>query len=436
MSLVEVKVPDIGDFRDVDVIEVMVREGDSIRRDQSLVIVESDKASMEIPSPYAGVVREIRVHTGDRVSEGTLLLVMDIDDAGIVKEPEKPLVPVAPEKPETSVTPVSPVSESARPPLQPDGEAVPVLSASSGQLPHASPSIRKFARELGVNLGMLQGSGPKGRILREDVQAFVKSVLAGGAVLPGRAAEGAFHFPPWPSLDFSEFGPTELLPLPRIKRISGPALHRNLVMIPHVIQHEDADVTELEAFRKSENRRLESDHLRLTMLSFVIRACVTALKKYPQFNASLDEKQENLILKRYYNIGFAVDTPQGLVVPVIKNADGKGVTEIAREVASLALQAREGKLRPSDMRGAGFTITSLGGIGGTAFTPFINAPEVAIIGLSRMSMKPVWNGGEFVPRMILPLSLAYDHRVIDGAEGARFVSYLAAVLGDMKKSLL
>ncbi|WAW11087.1 dihydrolipoyllysine-residue acetyltransferase [Oxalobacter vibrioformis] len=430
MSLEEIRVPDIGDFKAVDVIEVMVSVGDRIRRDQSLVTVESDKASMEIPSPRDGVVRELKVSLGDKVSEGALLLIMEVDEALVPEKEESPAAPSA-EK-------IEPPAEASPPPASlPDlsTEPVPEPVSASGGVAHASPSVRKFARELGVDLSRVRGSGPKARILREDVLAFVKSSLAGGAS-PGGGLAGYADFPVWPSLDFSAFGPTEKLPLSRIKQISGPNLHRNLLMIPHVTQYEDADVTELESFRQSENKRLEAEGVRLTMLSFVIKACVTALKKYPQFNAALDERKESLILKRYYNVGFAADTPQGLMVPVVKNVDQKGIAEIAREVASLAEKARQGRLGPSGMQGASFTITSLGGIGGTYFTPFINAPEVAIIGLSRMSMKPVWDGSEFVPRLILPLSLAYDHRAIDGADGARFASYLAALLADMKKTLL
>ncbi len=430
MSLEEIRVPDIGDFKEVDVIEVMVSVGEKIRRDQSLVTVESDKASMEIPSPRDGVVKELKVSVGDKVSEGMLLLVLEVDE---VLAPEKEESPAAssPEKIE------QPVEISSSPAVSPDlaTEPVPVPISASGGVAHASPSVRKFARELGVDLSCVRGSGPKERILREDVLVFVKSSLAGSAS-PGGGFAGYADFPAWPSLDFSAFGPTEKLPLSRIKQISGPNLHRNLLMIPHVTQYEDADVTELESFRQSENKRLEAEGVRLTMLSFVMKACVTALKKHPQFNASLDERKENLILKRYYNVGFAADTPQGLVVPVVKNVDQKGVAEIAGEVALLAENARQGRLGPSDMQGASFTITSLGGIGGTYFTPFINAPEVAIIGLSRMTMKPVWDGSEFVARLILPLSFAYDHRAIDGADGARFVSYLAALLADMKKTLL
>lgn len=436
MSLAEIKVPDIGDFKDVDVIEMMVKAGDRIERDQSLIMVESDKASMEIPSPHAGIVKELKVALGDKVSEGSLLLTLDVSDENASEEKGKAASasPAAAEDMPVPVpaVPAEPVFASQKPASKQE-QGQPIIS---GQFPHASPSVRKFARELGINLNQIRGTGPKNRILREDVQAYVKSAMSEGTSSQGSSGNDYFHFPAWPSLDFSELGPTELRPLSRIKKISGPNLHRNLVMIPHVTQHEDADVTELDAFRLSQNKLLATEGIRLTMLSFVIKACVTVLKKYPQFNASMDADGQNLILKHYYHIAFAADTPQGLVVPVVKNADKKGLLEIAKEVADLAAQAREGKINPSDLQGASFTITSLGGIGGTYFTPFINAPQVSIIGLSRMSMKPVWNGSEFVPRMILPLSLAYDHRVIDGAEGARFVSYLAEVLDDMKKTLL
>lgn len=431
MSLEEIRVPDIGDFKDVDVIEVMIKEGDRVRRDQSLVTVESDKASMEIPSPVAGIVRELKVTPGDKVSEGSVLLMMEAEETASEKAKPAPLTSL-PEKNDTP--PEIPSQPAAQPAATP--EPMPEPGGASRGMAHASPSIRKFARELGVDLARVRGSGPKERILREDILAFVKSAIAGKVASGEGLAEGYRDFPPWPSLDFSQLGATEVQPLTRIKRISGPSLHRNLSLIPHVTQYEDADVTELEAFRQSENKRLEAEGVRLTMLSFVIKACVTVLKQYPQFNASLDAKKENLILKHYYHVGFAADTAQGLMVPVVRNVDQKGVIEIAKEVAALAEKARDGRLGPSEMQGASFTITSLGGIGGTYFTPFINAPEVAIIGLSRMSMKPVWNGKAFVPRMILPLSLAYDHRAIDGADGARFIAALAGVLGDMKKTLL
>ena len=427
MSMVEVKVPDIGDFKEVEVIELLVKAGDTIKVDQSLITVESDKASMEIPSSHAGVVKELKVKLGDKIAEGTLVLLLEESGAAAAPaaEPAKAEAPAA--APAPAPAPAAPVA------------AAPVSAANSKA--HASPSIRKFARELGVDLGKVGGTGPKGRITQEDVQNYVKGVIAAGpvaaAAAPVATGGGAgLDLLPWPSLDFSKFGTTTLQPLSRIKKISGPNLHRNWVMIPHVTQYDEADVTELEELRKSTNTALAKSGVKLTMLAFVIKACVAALKKYPEFNSSLDAAGENLILKQYYNIGFAADTPQGLVVPVVKGVDQKSVTQIAQEMGDLSAQAREGKLKPADMQGATFTISSLGGIGGTYFTPLINAPEVAIIGLSKTSMKPVWDGKQFVPRLIMPLSLSYDHRVIDGAQGARFVTYLSEVLSDLRKSLL
>ncbi|WP_084199885.1 dihydrolipoyllysine-residue acetyltransferase [Noviherbaspirillum autotrophicum] len=444
MSLQEVKVPDIGDFKEVEVIELMVKPGDTIQVDQSLITVESDKASMEIPSSHAGVVKELKVKVGDKVSEGSLLLLIETEGAAAAPAPAP--APAAP-----APAPAAPATAAAAPaaavpapaPAQPKSVPTAALEPHEGNgiKPHASPSVRKFARELGVDLARLTGTGPKGRILHEDVQNFVKSVMAGGpAVSAAPAGKGGtgvgLDLLPWPSLDFSKFGATELQPLSRIKKISGPNLHRNWVMIPHVTQFDEADVTDLEEFRKDSNAAMAKSGVKLTMLAFVIKACVAALKKFPAFNASLDEKGENLILKQYYNIGFAADTPNGLVVPVIKDTDKKGISQIAQEMGDLSAQARDGKLKPADMQGASFTISSLGGIGGTAFTPIINAPEVAILGLSKSAIKPVWDGKQFAPRLMLPLSLSYDHRVIDGAMGARFTVYLAEVLGDMRKTLL
>jgi pyruvate dehydrogenase E2 component (dihydrolipoamide acetyltransferase) len=439
--MVEVKVPDIGDFKEVEVIELMVKPGDTITVDQSLITVESDKASMEIPSSHAGVVKELKVKIGDKVAEGTPLLTLETE--GAAAPAPAPAVAAA------ASAPAAVASAPASPPPAPNltlVESKPVPTAAlepreeNGFKPHASPSVRKFSRELGVDLVRLKGTGPKGRILHEDVQNYVKAVMAGHgetAVAPaGKGGGIGLDLLPWPSLDFSKFGETELQPLSRIKKISGPNLHRNWVMIPHVTQFDEADVTELEEFRKDSNAALAKSGVKLTMLAFVIKASVSALKKFPAFNASLDEKGENLILKKFYNIGFAADTPNGLVVPVIKNADTKSISQIAQEMGELSAQAREGKLKPADMQGASFTISSLGGIGGTAFTPIINAPEVAILGLSKSSIKPVWDGKQFAPRLMLPLSLSYDHRVIDGAMGARFAAYLAEVLGDMRKTLL
>ena len=437
---VEVKVPDIGDFKEVEVIEVMVKVGDTIKVDQSLLTVESDKASMEIPSSHAGLVKEVKVKVGDKVAMGSIVLVVEAT-GGPVGAAAAP-TSAAP----SPATAAAPAPAPAAAPAPAPAAAAPASQGSvqTGKLAHASPSIRKFARELGVDLGKVPGSGPKGRITQQDVQNFVKGVMAGTVAAPAGAAGGSvggggnFSVLPWPSLDFSKFGETELLPLSRIKKISGPNLHRNWVQIPHVTQFDDADITDLEAFRVESNNAnaKNKDATKLTMLAFVIKASVAALKKFPTFNSSLDEKGENLILKKYYNIGFAADTPNGLVVPVIKNADQKSVTQIAKEMTELSAQAREGKLKPTDMQGATFTISSLGGIGGTHFTPIVNAPEVAILGLSKASTKPVWDGKQFQPRLMMGTSLSYDHRVIDGAMGARFSVYLSEVLGDMRKILL
>ncbi|MBR7783728.1 dihydrolipoyllysine-residue acetyltransferase [Undibacterium luofuense] len=440
MSTMEVKVPDIGDFKEVEIIEVMVKVGDTIKVDQSLITVESDKASMEIPSSHAGVVKELKVKLGDKVAEGTVLLVVEAAEgaavAAPVAAPAPAAAPVAAPAPVAAAPAPAPVAAPAA------VAAAPVATAPAGKS-HASPSVRKFARELGVDLSRVAGSGAKGRITQEDVQNFVKGIMAGStavaAIAPAAPVNGSgagLNLLPWPSLDFSKFGETTLQPLSRIKKLSGPNLHRNWVMIPHVTQFEEADITELEEFRKSSNDALAKSGVKLTMLAFVIKASVAALKKFPAFNASLDANGENLILKQFYNIGFAADTPNGLVVPVVKNADKKSVSEIAKEMGELSAQARDGKLKPADMQGATFTISSLGGIGGTAFTPIINAPEVAILGLSKSAIKPVWDGKQFQPRLMLPLSLSYDHRVIDGAMAAKFAAYLADILADMRKTLL
>ena len=429
---VEVKVPDIGDFKEVEVIELMVKVGDTIKVDQSLITVESDKASMEIPSSHAGVVKEIKVKVGDKVAEGSLMLIVEATGGAAAPASSAPAAAA------TAVAAVAPAAAVASAPV-----AAPVATAPAGKA-HASPSIRKFARELGVDLARVAGSAAKGRITQEDVQNFVKGVMSGATVLASSAAAPVakngsgvgLDLLPWPSLDFSKFGETELLPMSRIKKISGPNLHRNWVMIPHVTQFDEADVTDLEEFRKSSNAALAKSGVKLTMLAFVIKASVAALKKFPAFNSSLDAKGENLILKKFYNIGFAADTPNGLVVPVIKNADQKTISQIALEMGELSAQAREGKLKPADMQGATFTISSLGGIGGTYFTPIINAPEVAILGLSKASMKPVWDGKQFAPRLLMGMSLSYDHRVIDGASGARFSVYLSDALADLRKTLL
>ncbi|MBK1891842.1 dihydrolipoyllysine-residue acetyltransferase [Undibacterium sp. 14-3-2] len=442
MSAIEVKVPDIGDFKEVEVIELMVKVGDTIKVDQSLITVESDKASMEIPSSHAGVVKEIKVKVGDKVAEGSLLVIVEAsgDAAAPAAAPAQPAV-----APATPAAPVAAAPVPASAPVVAAAPAVttaaPVATAVAGKA-HASPSIRKFARELGVDLSRVAGSGQKGRITQEDVQNFVKGIMAGSTAVaavsaPAKNGSGVgLDVLPWPSLDFSKFGATTISPLSRIKKLSGPNLHRNWVMIPHVTQFDEADITGLEDFRKSSNEAMAKSGVKLTMLAFVIKASVAALKKFPAFNSSLDATGENLILKQYYNVGFAADTPNGLVVPVVKNADQKTLSQIAQEMGDLSAQAREGKLKPADMQGATFTISSLGGIGGTAFTPIINAPEVAILGLSKSSIKPVWDGKAFQPRLMLPLSLSYDHRVIDGAMAAKFTAYLADVLADLRKTLL
>ena len=434
-GLQDILVPDIGDFAEVEVIELLVKVGDTVKVEQSLLTVESDKASMEIPSSHAGVIKELKVKIGDKVAKGSLVAVVEASGGAAA-----PAAPAAAAPAPAASAPVAAAPASA--PAAAPAMAVAAVTPSSVNKSHASPSVRKYGRELGVDLTRVVGTGPKNRILQEDIQKFVKAALAGAgtaASAPAKNGSGVgLDLLPWPSLDFSKFGTTELLPLSRIKKISGPNLHRNWVMIPHVTQFDEADVTELEEFRKTSNDAYAKakSPVKLTMLAFVIKASVSALKKFPAFNSSLDAKGENLILKQYYNIGFAADTPNGLVVPVIKNADQKTIGQIATEMGELSAQARDGKLKPADMQGATFTISSLGGIGGTAFTPIINAPEVAILGLSKSIIKPVWDGKQFAPRLMLPTSLSYDHRVVDGAMGARFSAYLAEVLGDLRKSLL
>jgi len=428
-----VRVPDIGDFKDVEVIEVLVKPGDTVTAEQSLITLESDKATMEIPSPQAGVVKELLVKLGDKLSEGSPVLV--IESGSGVQEAPAPAPAKAP-----AAAPAPTPAPAPRQMTIPRPEPVPAEpQEATASKPHASPSVRKFARELGVDLGRVRGSGPKGRVLHEDVQGFVKGVMAQGAAAQPPAARGGalpFNLPAWPEVDFAKFGPIETKPLSRIQKLSGGNLHRNWVSIPHVTQFDEADITDLEAFRKSNTSVTEKQGFKLTMLAFLIKASVTALRQYPQFNSSLDARGENLVLKKYYHIGVAVDTPEGLVVPVVRDADRKGVFDLARELAEVSKLARDKKLKPGDMQGGTFSISSLGGIGGTAFTPIINAPEVAILGVSRSVTRPVWDGKEFTARLMLPLSLSYDHRVIDGAAAARFTSYLASVLSDIRRSLL
>src|SRR5437660_1054476 len=432
-----VAVPDIGDFKEVEVIEVLVKPGDKVAKEQSLVTLESDKATMEIPSPVAGVVKEMKIKSGDKVSQGSPILVLEATEQRAEPRP----APQA-EVPKAAPAPAS-ATAATRPSASPAPQPVPPAPREEGGAkPHASPSVRKFARELGVDLAQVQGSGPKGRILHSDVQAFVKGALAGGAV--GRAAPAVkggmgglpFNLPAWPDVDFAKFGPIETKPLARIQKLSGPYLHRNWISIPHVTQCDDADITDLESFRKAQTAETEKRGFKLTMLAFMIKACVTALKQFPQFNASLDKSGENIIVKHYYHIGVAVDTPGGLVVPVVRDADRKGVFDLAHELGDISKVARDGKLKPADLQGGTFSISSLGGIGGNYFTPIINAPEVAILGVSRSVIRPVWDGKSFAPRLMLPLALSYDHRVIDGATAARFSSYLVSVLSDIRKLIL
>ena len=425
-----VGVPDIGDFKEVEVIEVLVKPGDKVAKEQSLITLESDKATMEIPSPTTGVVKEIKVKTGDKVSQGMPILVLEGTEQR--SEPRVETKAEAPKAAPSAPGPAPAASAGTRPvPREPRDETT--------SKPHASPSVRKFARELGVDLAQVQGSGPKGRILHTDVQSFVKGALARG---PGPAAAkgggGAlpFNLPAWPDVDFAKFGPVETKPLSRIQKLSGPYLHRNWISIPHITQCDDADITDLEAFRKAQTAETEKKGFKLTMLAFMIKACVTALRQYPQFNSSLDKSGESIIIKKYFHIGVAVDTPGGLVVPVVRDADRKGIFDLAHELAEISKLARDQKLKPGDLQGGTFSISSLGGIGGSYFTPIINAPEVAILGVSRSMMKPVWDGKQFAARLMLPLSLSYDHRVIDGATAARFTTYLVSVLSDIRKLIL
>jgi pyruvate dehydrogenase E2 component (dihydrolipoamide acetyltransferase) len=429
----ELRVPDIGGFKDVPVISVLVNTGDTVEKDAPLVELESEKATMEVPATTAGRIRDVKVRVGDKVSQGDVLAIVETTSAAAPASSAAP----APAPAAAASAPAAPAAAASAPVAAPPAPA----AGSNGHPPgngavvHASPAIRRFARELGVTLGAVRGSGPNGRITRDDVQGFVKQTLANGtpAVANGAAAGGpGLQLLPWPKVDFERFGPVERVPLTRIQKLSGPNLARNWVLIPHVTQHDDADVTDLEAFRVTLNG--EQKDVKVTMLALMIKASVAALKKFPNVNSSLDG--DELVRKQYYNIGFAADTPNGLVVPVVRDADKKGVLEIATDLGDLSKKARDGKLGPADMSGATFTISSLGGIGGTYFTPIINAPEVAILGASRTSMKPVWDGKEFKPRLILPLSFSYDHRVIDGAQAARFTTYLAGVLGDMRRTLL
>ncbi len=423
----DVLVPDIGDFTDVPIIEILVSPGDTVAAEDPLVTLESDKATMDVPSPMEGVVQEIKVSVGDSVSEGTLLLTLAAPDEAEQEQATESLAEPAAEEP-------APAEESSDEP--PAAPAV-APEAETAAPPYASPGTRRLARELGVDLAQVTGSGRKGRITGDDVRAFKEGGGKPAEAAPAAAPSGGdsgLELLPWPSIDFSKYGEVEVVPLSRIRKISGANLARNWVRIPHVTHNDEADITDLEALRKTLNEEYKKQEVRVTMLAFLIKACVAGLKEFPDFNASLDG--DNLIVKRYYNVGFAADTPNGLVVPVVKEADSKGVIEIANEMGELSKAARAGKLKPGDMAGGNFTISSLGGIGGTSFTPIVNAPEVAILGVVRSAMKPVWDGSEFVPRLMLPLSLSYDHRVIDGALAARFVAHLVNQLSDLRRVLL
>ena len=470
----EAKVPDIGDYDGVPVIEILVAVGDKVKKDQGLVTLESDKATMEVPSAFAGVVKEIKVKLGDEIAEGAVVALIEVSEGAAEAKPAAAPAPTATAETGAKVEPVavSPTpdkiaqreiaQERAAPAVAPAASRVlddkpgidpeaspprtpPVEFNADRVLPekvaYASPAVRLFARELGVDLNQVNGSERGGRISKEDVQKYVKGALAGGVAAPAAAgapvaAGGGLNLLPWPKVDFSKFGETEVVALSRIKKISGANLARNWAMIPHVTQHDHADITDLEALRVALNKENEKAGIKLTMLAFLMKASVSALKKFPDFNASLDASGENLTLKKYFHIGFAADTPNGLVVPVIRDVDKKGVNEIAQESGELARKAREGKLGPAEMSGGCFSISSLGGIGGVAFTPIVNAPEVAILGVSKSSIQPVWDGKQFQPRLMLPLSLSYDHRVIDGAAAARFTAYLAQLLADMRRVLL
>ncbi len=446
MAIQDILVPDIGNFDSVDVIEVLVKAGDSVAKEDSLITVESDKASMDIPSPFSGVVKEVKMKVGDKVAQGSLIITMDVSDAVTPSVVEKP---AATEKsavvkeaiPEREIP--QPTRPAPEPPktIAPAHQPVPVGESAivdSGKVSHASPSVRKFARELGVNLAFVKGSAAKNRILQQDVQSYVKNELAKPRTENMGAGLGSLATLAMPVIDFSKFGEIETKPLSRIKKLSGANLHRNWVTAPHVTQFDEADITDLEDFRKSMQADAEKRGVKLTMLAFLIKASVNALKAYPNFNASLSPDGDSLILKNYFNVGFACDTPDGLVVPVVKDVQQKDVLDIARDLADLSTKARERKLKVEEMQGGCFTISSLGGIGGTMFTPIINCPEVAILGVSRSSMQPVYDAKTktFEPRLILPMSLSYDHRVVDGADGARFTSHMRMMLSDVRRLLL
>jgi len=444
-EMVEVKVPDIGDFDDVEIIEVLVAVGDVVAEEDSLITVETDKATMEIPSSHAGTVKEIKVKLGDTISKGGLVVVLEstgsasgataTTPAETAKEEAPAVAEVKQEAPQPAVVQETPKSVQAS--LAPLDTPSPTANIDpvSFKNAHASPALRKFARELGVDLTKINGTGRNARIVKEDVQAFVKQIMESGG-RSNSAGGSALGVEPMPEIDFSKFGEIETKPLSKINKLTGKFLHRNWVTIPHVTQFDEADITSLEAFRKQLNKEHEKEGIKFTMLSFIMKAVAVGMKKYPRFNSSLDPSGENLIMKSYFNIGVAVDTPDGLVVPVVRDVDTKSLIDISKELKEISVKARDKKLKPSDMQGGSMSISSLGGIGGTKFTPIVNAPEVAILGVSKAEMKPVWNGSEFEPKLMCPLSLSYDHRVIDGADGARFVVYVSHMLADARRLLI
>ena len=432
MSLVEIKVPDIGDYKNIPVIEILVAPGDSVTAEDPLMTLESDKATMEVPAPVSGVVKELKVKIGDKVSQGVLVMTLEASAAEVA--PAKEIATPAPAP--VAAAPAKPAAPKVAAPAAARSAAtlpqLPAIDDAAARMAHAGPSVRRFARELGVDVSKVTGSGPKNRILREDVQAYVKAALARPA---GDGGLG-FNLPPLTPVDFSRFGPIETQALSRIKKLSGAFLHRNWLSIPHITQNDEADITELEAFRKSQADEARASGIKFTLLGFLVKAVVVALKEFPHFNASLAPDGESLVLKQYFHVGVAVDTPNGLVVPVIRDADKKGLREIAKELGEVSARMRDGKINPADLQGGCFSISSLGGLGGTHFTPIINAPEVAILGVGKAAMRPVWDGKQFAPRLMLPLSLSYDHRVIDGAQGARFIAFLGSVLSDIRRLVL
>ncbi len=433
-QLIEIKVPDIGDYKDVPVIEVLVKVGDTVEKEQSIVVLESDKATMDVPSSHSGVVKEVKIKVGDSLSEGSVVILLEegASSSTPATAPTAAPAPAVTAAPQAKAPVVEPPIKLAPPPPPVSNTPPP----ADDKVSHASPSVRKFARELGVTVSQVKGSGPKGRITQDDVQAFIKAAMSSGgnASASSGGSLGGLNLIPWPKVDFAKFGEIERQPLNRIKKLTAANLGRNWVMIPAVTYHEDADITDLEAFRVLTNKENEKKGVKITMLAFIMKAAVAALKKYPDFNSSLDG--DDLVIKKYFNIGFAADTPSGLVVPVIRDVDKKGIFEIVKETSDLAALARDGKLKPDQMQGASFTISSLGGIGGTYFAPIVNAPEVAILGVSKAAMKPVWDGKQFIPRLICPLSLTADHRVIDGALATRFNVYVAQLLSDFRRAIL